>query len=179
MEHPVNTLCTVPHLLIERRYERGWKSNTKALESWKFSFTTIEVQITQARYEFHLFIALLLSGFPSWNNHNLLFHTDLPRRKPSARQRWMLWDIVCDPRTPRLPWKLRGEGRAALPPHPAQIWDKGNNSILQVNESYSSSHRAACTRQRFQAQVELGKAELIGMPVWGLGLTTDPDMYLG
>lgn len=57
---------------------------------------------------------------------------------------------VCDPRTPRLPWKLREEGRAALPPRSAQIWDKGNNSILQVNESYSSSHRAACTRQCFQ-----------------------------
>lgn len=118
-ERPVNTLCTVPHLLIERRYERGWKLNTKALESWKFSFTTIEVQITQARYEFHLFIALLLSGFPSWNNHILLFHTDFPRRKPSARQRWdawAVWDIMCDPRTPRLPWKLQES--AEQPSHP-------------------------------------------------------------
>lgn len=104
-ERPVNTLCTVPHLLVERRYERGWKSNTKALESWKFSFTTIEVQITQARYEFHLFIALLLSGFPSWNNHILLFNTDFPRRKPSTRQRWMLglFDTETSGRTCAIP----------------------------------------------------------------------------
>lgn len=92
---------------------------------------------------------------------------------------------MCDPRTPRLPWKLQGECRAALPPRSVQIRDKGNNSILQVNESYSSSHRTACTRQHFQAQVELMRigegrdSELISMPVWGLWLTTDPDMYLG
>lgn len=120
-ERSVNTLCTVSHLLVERRYERGWKSNTKALESWKFSFTTIEVQITQARYEFHLFIALLLSGFPSWNNHILLFHTDFPRRKPSARQRWTLGlfdtEISCViPEHPDCPGSCKE--RAEQPSHP-------------------------------------------------------------
>lgn len=118
-ERPVNTLCTVPHLLIERRYERGWKWNTKALESWKFSFTTIEVQITQARYEFHLFIALLLSGFPSWNNHILLFHTDFPRRKPSVRQRWMLglFETSCAiPQHPNCPGSCGDGAEQPSPP---------------------------------------------------------------
>lgn len=48
-----------------KEVRKGLETNTKALESRQFSFTTIEVQITQARYEFHWFIAVLLSGFPS------------------------------------------------------------------------------------------------------------------
>lgn len=77
---------------------------------------------------------------------------------------WTVWDIMCDPSTPQLPWKL--QERAEQPSHPVLFRYKGNNSIQHVNESYSSSHRTACTRRHFQSQVELVRMEKAETQSW-------------
>lgn len=80
--------------------------------------------------------------------------------------------------------------RAALPSRPPLCSDMRQEKQTafnnwQVNGSYSSSHKTACTWRCFQLQkehVRTEKAETrepFGMSVWGLRLTTSPDMYRG
>lgn len=131
-----------------------------------------------ANHSGKIWISLVYCSLAVWlpflkQSHSFISHWFSKKKtfREATLDAWAVWhwDIgsyMCDPRTPQLPWKLWGEGRAALPPRSVQIWDKGNNSIQQVNESYSSSHRTACTRRRFRSQMELVRMEKAETQSW-------------
>lgn len=116
--------------------------NTKALESCKFSSTTIEVQITQARYGFHLVIALLLPGFlflkesHSFTSHSFLQEENFPRGNAEClgfRTLKTSGLTLVNSRTPQPPLKVLGKGLLCpLPPIILTRKIRESNSIQQL-----------------------------------------------